>query len=193
MKLNTRLAIQTSFHRLLRIRSLDRITVRDIVEDCGLTRNTFYYYYEDIYDLFDDYLDSRMKSVTEALSRDGSWEDALRKLLVDIFDGPRTGRHIFDSKKCDTLRRYIGKLIGVVAERYIAEQGLEKTVTAQDRKMVCDACCYALYGLLEQWLTGEDSSRFEELLDRLLRIFDGTLGTALCYCATHPEEKEAVQ
>ena len=48
--------IQASFRRLLFAKSLDKITVRDIVEDCGLTRNTFYYYYEDIYDLFDDYL-----------------------------------------------------------------------------------------------------------------------------------------
>ena len=54
MKQTTKQAIQASFRTLLLAKSLDKITVRDIVEDCGLTRNTFYYHYEDIYDLFDD-------------------------------------------------------------------------------------------------------------------------------------------
>ena len=36
---------------LLEERPLDKITVRDITDRCGLTRNTFYYHFQDIYDL----------------------------------------------------------------------------------------------------------------------------------------------
>ena len=37
-----------SMLRLLEERPLNRITVKDIVEDCGINRNTFYYHFEDI-------------------------------------------------------------------------------------------------------------------------------------------------
>ena len=50
----TKRAITESFRALLAVKPLHKITVRDIVEDCGLTRNTFYYHYEDIYDLLSD-------------------------------------------------------------------------------------------------------------------------------------------
>ena len=40
--------------QLLEGESLDKITVRDIVEECEINRNTFYYHYSDIYDLLDD-------------------------------------------------------------------------------------------------------------------------------------------
>ena len=31
--------------------SFEKITVKDIVEDCGVNRQTFYYHFQDIYEL----------------------------------------------------------------------------------------------------------------------------------------------
>lgn len=42
----TKRYIQEAFRMLLEEKPMDRITVRDIVEECGLTRNTFYYHYD---------------------------------------------------------------------------------------------------------------------------------------------------
>ena len=36
-------ALAQSLKKLLSIRKLDKITVKDIVEDCGVNRQTFYY------------------------------------------------------------------------------------------------------------------------------------------------------
>ena len=44
----TKKAIRDSFVKLLNEKPLSQITVRDIVEDCGVNRNTFYYYYQDL-------------------------------------------------------------------------------------------------------------------------------------------------
>ena len=44
----TKKAIRESFVKLLSEKPFSQITVRDIVEDCGVSRNTFYYYYNDL-------------------------------------------------------------------------------------------------------------------------------------------------
>ena len=41
-------AIMESLLKLLDERPLNKISVRDIVEDCGINRNTFYYHFEDM-------------------------------------------------------------------------------------------------------------------------------------------------
>ena len=41
------------FVKMLSQKSFDKITIKDIIEDCGLNRSTFYYY-EDIYALLED-------------------------------------------------------------------------------------------------------------------------------------------
>ena len=50
-KERTEKAIMDTFLLLLNQNPLDKITVKDIVSACGISRNTFYYHYQDIYDL----------------------------------------------------------------------------------------------------------------------------------------------
>ena len=47
----TKRAIETSFRDLLNDRPLHKITVADITDGCGVSRMTFYYHFEDVYDL----------------------------------------------------------------------------------------------------------------------------------------------
>ena len=42
----TKRAIKEAFLRQLADRPLSQITVKDIVEECGINRNSFYYHYE---------------------------------------------------------------------------------------------------------------------------------------------------
>ena len=50
----TKKAIIESFLHLAAKKPPDKITVRDIVDDCGINRNTFYYYFQDIYAVLED-------------------------------------------------------------------------------------------------------------------------------------------
>lgn len=190
MKQPAKQAIQASFRTLLLAKNLDKIKVRDIVEDCGVTRNTFYYYYEDIYDLFDDYLDTRIHGIWTTLSEGCPWNEALQQLLLGILETPQMGRHIFYSKKQDALRQYLNKLLTAVLDRYVLESSHNLTVGADDRRMICDACCHSLYGMLEQWITSPDAPMMHEKLLRLLQCFEGAIRQALQYCAANPTGRE---
>ena len=47
----TKLALEVSLKELLRTKPIDRITINDLTEHCGISRMTFYYHFKDIYDL----------------------------------------------------------------------------------------------------------------------------------------------
>ena len=49
----TKEMLAESLMKLLARRTLDKITIQDIVDDCGYNRQTFYYHFHDIYDLID--------------------------------------------------------------------------------------------------------------------------------------------
>ena len=46
-------ALEASLKKLLLEKPLNKITINDITEDCGVNRMTFYYHFKDIYDLVD--------------------------------------------------------------------------------------------------------------------------------------------
>lgn len=52
----TKKAIMDCFLNMLKRKNIDRVTVTDICEECGINRNTFYYYFSDIYDVLDSVL-----------------------------------------------------------------------------------------------------------------------------------------
>ncbi len=189
MKATSKELILASFRRLLFAKSLDKITVRDIVEDCGLTRNTFYYHYEDIYDLFDDYLDMQTQAAVKSLPPRSPWDTVLLTVLCSIFDSPQTGRHILYSKKSDTMRLYLNRMLSALIDRYISERADGLRVPVNDRRLICDAVTHALYGLLEQWLTGPDAPLMQSNLRRIVHSFESGIYLALQYCAKNPREE----
>ena len=49
----TKRALETSLKNLLLKKPVNKITINDITEDCGVNRATFYYHFKDIYDLIE--------------------------------------------------------------------------------------------------------------------------------------------
>lgn len=182
----TKRAITESFRALLAVKPLDKITVRDIVEDCELTRNTFYYHYEDVYDLLSDVLESEIERALSVPAGGSSWETMLLDMLSFLTDSPQIGRHIFQSKCQDAMRVYFSKVISELTDRYIEQNVRDLDYSQQDRKLICDICCHALYGLLEEWLTGRSDVALEAELRRVAQLFEGTVRHALEFSAAHP-------
>lgn len=130
----TKRAITESFRALLAVKPLDKITVRDIVEDCGLTRNTFYYHYEDVYDLLSDVLESEIERALSVPAGGASWETMLLDMLSFLTDSPQIGRHIFQSKCQDAMRVYLSKVISELTDRYIEQNVRDLDYSQQDRQ-----------------------------------------------------------
>ena len=51
MSVITKKALASSLKNLMKKATLNQITVKDVVTDCGVNRQTFYYHFQDIYDL----------------------------------------------------------------------------------------------------------------------------------------------
>ena len=47
----TKLALEAALKKELLTKPLDKITINDLAEDCGISRMAFYYHFKDIYDL----------------------------------------------------------------------------------------------------------------------------------------------
>ena len=105
----TKKAIMESFLHLMEKKPLDKITVRDIVDDCGINRNTFYYYFQDIYAVLEEYCDLTI----ESLPKNGTVFDTVLALyqLVESFTAThrRAAKTLAFSLGFEGLDRYFGQ------------------------------------------------------------------------------------
>mgnify|MGYP000269679267 FL=1 len=77
MASTTKRALESSLKKLLLEKPLNKITVTDICEDCGISRMTFYYHFQDIYDLVEW---SCLEDAGKALAGNrtvGTWQKGL--------------------------------------------------------------------------------------------------------------------
>ena len=94
----TKQAIKDSFLKLLNQQPLSKISVRSIVEDCGINRNSFYYHYQDIPALLGEIIQDEVDMLIEQYPTISSyrWRSILRAKTArrfSISSTPPTGTY----------------------------------------------------------------------------------------------------
>ena len=101
---------------LLFDKKVRKLTVKDIVEECHITRQTFYYHFEDIPDLMAWSLRRNFDRVIAQCQAQKNGEEALRYLPVEQGDG-RGGGLLHAKRSGDELGLQRAKLAAALAER----------------------------------------------------------------------------
>ena len=147
----TKNAIRESFLKLLAQRTFDKITVKSIVEDCGLTRNTFYYYYEDTYDILDDILTQAVSNYSKISENGGDIKEIAADFCRFAEENSNLVSHILKSTKWDELKTYVlrsmDKGIDLMIDRYAAG----REIVPEKRAVIKAVYRAALGGLIEIW------------------------------------------
>lgn len=77
----TKLLIAGSLRKLMKKKSLDKIKIREIVEDCGVNRQTFYYHFQDIYALVEWIYTYDGMQIFNEYKNDCDWMTMIKKMF----------------------------------------------------------------------------------------------------------------
>ena len=93
----TRIAIRDAFLKLLSERPLSKITVRDITNECGINRNSFYYHYPDIPTLIEEIFSEELSRIIREHPNISSLEDCVITAANFASQNRQVIRHIYSS------------------------------------------------------------------------------------------------
>ncbi len=149
----TKMAIMNSFMKLLGEMPFDKITVKDIVEDCGINRNTFYYNFQDIYALVDEIMQNEINRIAEMHKQPYlSWSEGLLVAVEFAIKNKKAIYHLHNSVKRQQLSRYMKKTIYGVVSEFVTRKAEGKNISEDDLQFVSAFYCFALLGMMEKWI-----------------------------------------
>lgn len=148
----TKKAIKASFVKLLDEKPLKQITVRDITEDCGVNRNTFYYHYQDIPQLLESIIKNDMDNILAGSTDAESLEDCLETIIRFALENRRAALHIYRSANRDLYEQYLWRLCEYVVTDYVDRQMKGRVVTEDDRRILVQYLKCVCFGLVQGWL-----------------------------------------
>lgn len=177
MSLSTKRALAASFRKLLSKRSLDKITVKDIVNDCGVNRQTFYYHFHDVYDLmewmFQDEADSLMGKQRDY----GDWTAGLEMLMKFLRENRELVRNAYHSISHKVVANYIKQILGpyVLQIVQIQTEGMEPPASRENLEFVSEILTLAVLGLITEWIDSGESQMTEERLRKFQAAISGSV------------------
>ena len=115
----TESVILDSFLNLLQRRPLNKITVKDIVEDCGINRNTFYYHFEGVHELLERLMKMAADHIVNYYRCVPSLEACLSEMMTLAQDYSQAVLHIYRSGFRELYERYLLEVCGHLASAYI--------------------------------------------------------------------------
>ena len=149
---------------------LDKITISELTNSCNIRRQSFYYHFEDIYDLL------RWMFENEAISLLRQQEGALlwKEGLLQLFRYLEANRAVclcaLRSMGRDHIKRFfesdIYAIIHLTIEQLADEIGVGSHLDSfMDVETLTHFYVVALAGIMESWLLGEIDRTPEELIE----------------------------
>ena len=175
----TKKAIINSFIKLLNTTSFDRITVKDIVEDCGINRNTFYYNFKDIYALVDEILQNETNKLIAEHTPYESWQEGFVYAADFALKNKKAIYHLKNSDKKNRLEKYLQNVVYDVIITFIRKEAEGVNVSEEDICFIADFYKYALVGLIDKWLDTGMHEDFMSIIDKTSILFDHNIKNAI--------------
>lgn len=175
----TKKAIIESFVKLLNERTLDKIKVKDIVEDCGINRNTFYYHFEDIHALMEEIMRLEVERVLLRDEDEGSWEESFIQAAEFALQNKRAVYHIYNSAGREDVKRYLNAIAEDVMSHFVERMAKGVPAKEEDKKLVIRLYRAMLVGTIEDWLEAGMKYDVEGMIRRVGLLFEGNISRSL--------------
>lgn len=176
--LNTKKTLAASLKRLMRKKPLSKVTVSEIVRDCGMNRNTFYYHFEDIYALLKWMLEQETVEVIRQIDLVIDYEEAILYVLRYIEENDDILSNVYHSLGVGELRRFFVADFAAII-RTIVEKGEEMEEVRCDpefKEFLCGFYIEATAGTLLEWVVGHGTQIDpQKLVEYISLIFKNSI------------------
>ncbi len=175
----TKKALEESLKKLLLQKPLNKITVSDITEDCGINRMTFYYHFKDIYDLVEW---SCLEDASKALSGKktyNTWQEGYLNIFEAVKENKPFIENVYNSVSREQVENYLYKLTFKLLEDVVEEQAQGMSILKEDKYFIANFYKYAFVGLMLEWIKDGMKQDPKLIVDKLSLTIQGNIKDAL--------------
>lgn len=173
----TKLLLAQTLRELMATTPLEKITVNDIVERAGVGRNTFYYHFEDKYDLVNWYFQSGATKFLVARASISDWASMLEAIEEYFRQDKVFFTRALEYNGQNSLQEYIFDFVCSIFVQRARE--LEPTLNQDELAIVGRFFAGAFMGILIPWVRGGMKKSPPLNTAKLTRLSNGQLAQLL--------------
>ena len=175
----TKRALEQSLKNLLLKKPLNKITVADIADDCGINRMTFYYHFKDIYDLVEwSCLEDAKRALDEKKTYD-TWQQGLLQIFEAVQENKPSIMNVYRCVHAEQVEKYLQPLVDGLLLGVLEEESRGMTIRDEDKQFIAQVYSYIFIGLMLDWIKNNMREDPRQIVERLARLIKGSMAAAV--------------
>lgn len=169
MAVDMKEVIAQAARTLLFEKKVKRITVKDIVEECNLTRQTFYYHFADIPDLLEWIIKQNGNKLLVECRKHDNIEEQVQFLLTLVTHTRHILKRGMESNYSEELAQLIFKNTQEIFLQIATQNGTLEHCDPYERDFMIRYHTAAILGMLRQW-SDTDTEHIEQVAHIIARM-----------------------
>lgn len=175
----TKRALASALKTLMEKRPLNKITVTDIALECGINRMTFYYHFEDIYDLVawifrtDIFVDDMNWFVGDG------WQESMTECFKRLVENRSFVVNVCRSAVYEKLNDSFKQATSGVFERTVNKLSEGFEITEENKRRIILFYSTAFTGVTLNWILMGMKENTCDVVDSLSRMLEGCMELAI--------------
>lgn len=175
----TKHVLTESIKQLMKQTPLERISIQQIVDNCGLNRQTFYYHFKDKFDIVNwIYYTEAVENIADCKNYQ-NWREGMEKVLAHIANNKSFYKNALRTPGENTFKRYFFNVCYQLIMAVIQELSSMLQVDDEDCVFIANFYTHAFVGMTTQWIMNEVKESPDQFAKRIHDIVEGSMLSAL--------------
>ena len=175
MASSTKKALADALKKMMAVKPIDKITVNDLVETCGVSRQTFYYHFNDVYDLLEWVFEEDANANLPREVVYDNWKRDVTLWFKYLHENSAFALNVYNSNSRLYMLRYIKDRLYACIRSFsdIVAEGRE--IDRADFEFIVEFYSNIVVGLISQWMEQGMQLPKEITTDKVLRVLDNSI------------------
>ena len=173
----TKQLLADTLMELLKVRSLDKITVKELVEACHVHRQTFYYNFQDIYDLVEWIFSEKASALLPTLTENR--QESLRAFFNLMLENRTLILNTYFSLNRMQTEKYLRNWLRPTMSAIVRREARGIDISQEDLDFLTNVYVFGLVGVAMDWIDHDMEEAVPHQFDQFLRLVDGSLENSI--------------
>ncbi|MGN0814932.1 MAG: TetR/AcrR family transcriptional regulator [Candidatus Coproplasma sp.] len=171
---DTKTRIALTLAEMVEHGNIDGLTVQKISEACGISRQTFYYYFTDILDVAEYYAHYTADKIVADCGKCSSSQESVKVIVARFCNGAETAKKLFQSDVGYRLCEIFLTATRTVIEKNLLKRISSYSVTPSEVSVAIDFFTSGLLGICLQHGSA-DESEIDSFSKKIYNLIQGSI------------------
>lgn len=171
----TEKSLAESFKKLMLKYPVNKITVKQVTDESGVTRRTFYNHFIDIYELLEWIYEHEVIEELEGYNNLNGWKEAINLVLQYTLNNRKICLNVFNSLGRDHLEKFLYNIFYNEVKGVVNDITNDLCIEEDIKNEIIGFYTLAIVGEFIMWLRNDLKEGPEKILSRIERMMNGTL------------------